>query len=327
MIKQEQTTFRSHGKLLLTGEYLVLDGALSLAIPTVYGQDLKVENNATSLLHWRSRDDKGQIWFEEIFKIQNNEILKHTPTALSARVQNDDSISNRLLQVLNVAKRLNPEFLSDGTGYSITTQLEFPKHWGLGTSSTLVNNVAKWANVNPYALLDQTFGGSGYDIACAETNEPITYKIVNNQILNKNQDDKKRKIKPVSFNPKFKDHLYFVYLNQKQNSRDGIAQYRANTSDLRDDIKSINQITKDMIECDSLEHFQHLMNRHEQIISKIIKQKPVKELLFNDFTGSIKSLGAWGGDFVLVASKENPKSYFTTKGFTTIIEYNKMILK
>jgi mevalonate kinase len=327
MIKQEHTTFRSHGKLLLSGEYLVLDGALSLAIPTVFGQDLKVENNTFGEFHWRSLDEKGQIWFEETFKIENNEILKHTSTALSARVQNDDSMSHRLLQVLNVAKRLNPEFLADGKGYKVTTKLEFPKHWGLGTSSTLINNIAKWANVNPYTLLDLTFGGSGYDIACAETNEPITYKITNNEILNQVQDDKKRKIKTVPFNPNFKDHLYFVYLNQKQNSRDGIAQYRSNTSDLKRDIKSINQITKDMIDCDSLEHFQLLMNRHEQILSKIIKQQPVKELLFNDFNGSIKSLGAWGGDFVLVASKENPKSYFTAKGFSTIIEYNKMIIK
>ena len=54
MIKQEQTTFRSHGKLLLTGEYVVLDGALSLAIPTVFGQDLKVENNTFGELHWIS---------------------------------------------------------------------------------------------------------------------------------------------------------------------------------------------------------------------------------------------------------------------------------
>ena len=35
--------FYSHGKLLLTGEYVVLDGAKALAIPTNKGQYLTVK--------------------------------------------------------------------------------------------------------------------------------------------------------------------------------------------------------------------------------------------------------------------------------------------
>jgi len=31
-------SFYSNGKLLITGEYLVLDGAKALALPTKYGQ-------------------------------------------------------------------------------------------------------------------------------------------------------------------------------------------------------------------------------------------------------------------------------------------------
>ncbi|WCO01182.1 GYDIA family GHMP kinase [Psychroserpens ponticola] len=311
--------FYSHGKLLLTGEYVVLDGALSLAIPTKLGQNLKVEDNTFGELHWISIDENGQVWFEDTFKIQTNGTLK--------QLQNGNSISNRLLQVLNTAKKLNPDFLADEKGYKVTTQLEFPKIWGLGTSSTLINNISNWANINPYTLLDLSFSGSGYDIACAEANEPITYKINQDAILNQVQDDNKREIKTVDFNPSFKNDLYFVHLNQKQNSREGIAQYRANTSGLSDDIKNINQITRDMIDCDLLEDFQKLIDRHEQIISNIIKQKPVKKRLFKDFNGSIKSLGAWGGDFVLAASKDDPKTYFKGKGFSTIIAFNDMILK
>ena len=36
-------TFYSNGKLLLTGEYLVIDGAKALAIPTQKGQSLSVK--------------------------------------------------------------------------------------------------------------------------------------------------------------------------------------------------------------------------------------------------------------------------------------------
>ena len=35
--------FYSNGKLLITGEYLVLDGAKAFALPTKFGQNLIVE--------------------------------------------------------------------------------------------------------------------------------------------------------------------------------------------------------------------------------------------------------------------------------------------
>jgi hypothetical protein len=52
----------------------------------------------------------------------------------------------------------------------------------------------------------------------------------------------------------------------------------------------------------------------------------VKETLFHDFEGVVKSLGAWGGDFVLAISKENPTDYFKAKGFEVVIPYSEMIL-
>ena len=72
--------------------------------------------------------------------------------------------------------------------------------------------------------------------------------------------------------------------------------------------------------------FESLITLHEDYISQIIKQKPIKELLFNDFKGCIKSLGAWGGDFILVTSLEDPSVYFKNKGFNTIIPFSNLIL-
>ena len=298
----------------------MLDGALSLAIPTKYGQSLETESIIDSKLIWKSFDEKGKVWFEDTFEIINNEI--------SLSVRNDNPISKRLLQILNETKKLNPDFLKAQNGFKISTKLDFPQNWGLGTSSTLINNIAQWANIDPYQLLENTFGGSGYDVACAQYNKPITYQLFDNQneISHAVLNDKKRSNKEVNFNPTFKNHLYFVYLNQKKNSRDGIAQYKKNTSDLSESISEINTITQNMISCESLDTFISLINKHENIISNIIKQKPVKETLFSDFNGSLKSLGAWGGDFVLVASKEKPSSYFKSKGFDTIIPYQDMIL-
>ncbi|PIZ07449.1 MAG: GHMP kinase, partial [Flavobacteriaceae bacterium CG_4_10_14_0_8_um_filter_34_31] len=48
-----KTTFYGNGKLLLTSEYLVLDGAKALAIPTKYGQYLEVEKLSEKVLLWK----------------------------------------------------------------------------------------------------------------------------------------------------------------------------------------------------------------------------------------------------------------------------------
>ena len=61
-------------------------------------------------------------------------------------------------------------------------------------------------------------------------------------------------------------------------------------------------------------------------MSEILNISTVKLRLFSDFKGTIKSLGAWGGDFVLVFSKEDPTIYFKNKGFETIVTYSEMIL-
>lgn len=299
-------TFYSNGKLLLTGEYVVLDGAIALAVPTKLGQSMKVTPNSESNIVWRSLDENESIWFEDEFLILD--ILSN-----SSKSQND--VSNRLIQILQEARILNPKFLSEMHGYNITTKLDFPKNWGLGTSSTLINNIANWANVNAFELLVKTFGGSGYDIACAQHDAPITYQLISN----------KPEVTEVAFNPSFKDKLYFVYLNKKQNSREGIAHYKSNRSNIFKDISALNKTTLELIDCDNLCEFQRLIEAHEQIISTIIGQIPVKDLLFADFQGSIKSLGAWGGDFILVVSKENPSDYFKSKGFDIIISYRDLI--
>ncbi|NJX16205.1 GYDIA family GHMP kinase [Tamlana crocina] len=298
--------FHSNGKLLLTGEYVVLDGALSLAVPTKFGQSLRVELINEHKIIWRSLDEKGVIWFEDEFKI--DEINK--PLSLN------DDISKRLFQILNAAKTLNPKFLNSSNGFKITTTLDFPRHWGLGTSSTLINNLAQWAGVDPFQLLENTFGGSGYDIACAQNNSPISYQLI----------DGKPRVEQVNFCPTFKEQLYFVYLNQKQNSRDGIKHYHANKGNSTALITDLNSITRKMLSVENLEDFEVLLYSHENIISKMTNQTTVKRLLFNDFEGAVKSLGAWGGDFVLVTSKSNPTEYFKQKGFDTVIPYSEMVL-
>lgn len=302
------TTFKSNGKLLITGEYVVLDGAKSLAIPTKYGQSLKVEEDNSNSLTWKSYDEKGNIWFENSFTLDNGEILK--------TIENDNDISSRLVQILEAVQQLNPNFLKTQKGYKISTHLEFNRKWGLGTSSTLINNIAQWADVNAYQLLEKTFGGSGYDIACAKHNTSITFQLdKNNQPL----------VVPIDFNPSFKDQLYFVYLNQKQNSRDGIKAYKTLNKLNSSVICEVNSLTESIINCSELTVFENLITKHEELIGQLIDQTPIKSRLFDDYNGCIKSLGAWGGDFILATSESDPSDYFKSKELDVIIPFTEMV--
>ncbi len=256
-------TFYSNGKLLITGEYVVLDGAKALALPTKYGQNLIVETNNSSIIEWKSFDSDGSIWFESEFNLED---------ILQKRKFEDNKIKTTLIEILYHSLLLNPNSLKTNTGYKISTELTFPKFWGLGTSSTLINNIAQWLQIDAFTLLKNSFGGSGYDIACAQNDTPIIYRLENNIPT----------ITPIDFKPDFREKIFFVYLNQKQNSRTAIANYYNKQNNIQKVIPIIN--------------------------------------------GIIKSLGAWGGDFVLAISKENPTTYFKEKGYNTIVPYKDMIL-
>ena len=301
-------TYYSSGKLLLTGEYAVLDGALCLALPTRYGQKLQVTPITEPIIQWTSRDSDQSIWFED--SISLDQLEDTSEKSLSGM-----STSGILIQVLGIARKLNPNFLSGESGYEVVTQLEFPRKWGLGTSSTLINNIAQWAEVNPYVLLDQTFGGSGYDIACAQSSSPLLYQRIAG----------KPSTESVDFNPSFTPSLFFVYLNRKQDSREAIKNYRDQIEGSTQLVEQISSLTETIVRSSQLAEFESLITRHESLISEALKTPTVKESLFPDYPHAIKSLGAWGGDFVLVVGEEADRDYFLQKGYSTIIPYAEMI--
>lgn len=299
--------FHSNGKLLLTGEYVVLDGAKALAIPTRFGQSMTVEKNTDNRIHWESLDYKNRIWFEHTYEIGENTVLSTGRTNPTAEV---------LLKILRKAKEMNPEFLSGKSGFRITTRLDFPQNWGLGSSSTLINNIAQWAETDPFELLFSGFGGSGYDIAAAKTDSPVFYELHNNSPV----------VEPVALKWDFTEKLFFIYLNKKQDSKTARKQYQ-NLKVKKSQIARISEISQQLPTIQSLEEFSGLLEEHEEILSEILGIPPVKELFFHDFLGTVKSLGAWGGDFVLATGPDTTKNYFSEKGFQTIFPFKNMIKK
>jgi mevalonate kinase len=113
------SAFYSNGKLLISGEYVVLDGAKAWAIPTKFGQHLRVSQNDSGLLSWKSIDDKGLLWFEAIYK--QDKLIEVSAS--------DSKISKTLIDILSEARKMNPAFLMDSDGSDIETKLTFPKDW------------------------------------------------------------------------------------------------------------------------------------------------------------------------------------------------------
>lgn len=306
--------FYSNGKLLITGEYIVLDGALSLTLPTKFGQSLEVTKSNKPGLEWKALDNENNVWLSSFFELKeiiNNKMGNESKTSESS------SEEIQLLKILHLANSLNNKILTENTGYEVKTKLDFPKNWGLGTSSTLINNMAQWFQIDPYILLERSFGGSGFDIAAAQNNQPITYQFAIN----------KRNVLKASFDPVFKDELFFVHLNRKQNSRDSISHYKNQPkAQLDSEITKISGLTSQIIVCESMTEFKLLLEIHETIISKLISTPKVKAELFPDFTGAIKSLGGWGGDFILATGTKLEMNYFKEKGYNIIIPYDQMVL-
>ena len=300
-------TFYSNGKLLITGEYTVLDGAKALALPTKFGQSLEVEASVGNLIQWTSLDADGSVWLTA--EVSLDAVTNNIPNGISAE-------ADTLIKILHHAHTANPEVLLNARGFEVTTKLTFPRQWGLGTSSTLINNIAQWFCIDAYKLLADSFGGSGYDIACAQHDTPIIYSL-----------DKGKPVEsPVTFNPAFADKLWFVYLNQKQNSREAIAAYRERRNDIAPIISRIDTLTNDAVLARDLSTFASALEKHEALMAGIAGIAPIQEKLFPDFNGILKSLGAWGGDFILAAAEDNPTAYFKEKGYKTVIAYRDMIL-
>jgi mevalonate kinase len=301
---------KANGKILLTGEYFILDGAVGLALPTLgYGQTLTLnKNEEVGVLTWSAADENDEVWF--FIKIQTLDFQ-----ILST---NNDEIAHTFVDILKKAKSLNADFLNDkNTGIQAFSVTNFPRIWGLGTSSTLTSLIADWANIDAFALNDLTFKSSGYDVACAKSETPIFFQ--------KRAAPNDNFYENTVFEPSFVENLYFVHLTKKQNSREGITHYRKLDLATRKNVATqITTLTYAIAQAKTLADFDKNILLHENLIAETLHLERAKNLYFQDFWGEIKSLGAWGGDFVLATSDKNAETtvaYFHEKGFATVFTY------
>lgn len=294
----------SPGKLMLTSEYFAIDGALVLAVPTKLGQEFFFEekDDERSLVFWEAYH-QNKLWLTAVIDYKSWQILE----------TNIPSSAEFILNTLkNVQQLSNSKFKNNFT-YHLKTNLQFPADYGLGSSSTLMNNLAEWAEIDPFYLNTISLGGSGYDIAVAKEKSAVLF-----------QSKPEIRYEKVDFNPSFKNELIFIHLNQKQDSREGINLYKSKKKS-RKLVDEFSDITRNILLCDELENFSQLMVIHEHKIADFFEIPTVKEKIFSDCPTFVKSLGAWGGDFVMSAKFGDFKDYFWEKGFLNVFEWSDII--
>lgn len=290
--------FKSNGKLLITSEYLVMKGAMALAIPAKLDQELNVISTNSDFVNWKSFNKDNQIWYEEKFFLDKGALIYHGEK---------NKMSDLIVRLFDYIHKFNKPEKSIGNEF--IWKINFNINWGLGSSSTLINNLSKWAKVNPYKLLFSVFNGSGYDIACCDKSNPIIFQ----------KKDDYLSVSDTTFKPNFLNNLFLIFLNKKQDTQKSVQNFLETDQSLSDGINQINEIVHEIENVKDITTFESLIERHEKIIANILQMPTIQNEKFPDYNnGVIKSLGSWGGDFVLATGDEKSVDYFEEKGFNTI---------
>jgi mevalonate kinase len=300
--------FYSRGKFLITGEYLVMKGASALAAPLKMGQTLAIDSiEENGIIHWTSKEH-GKNWFDCTIDFSLFEVL----------TSSDNRTAQFLVRLLKSASELNSGFPEGKKGYRVTTDLEFNLNWGFGSSSSLISNVAYWAKVDPFDLHRKVSEGSGYDVVCARSNQPLIFSLKN----------KRYEVEHVRFAPGFSDQVYFIYLGSKQDSSESVRSFLEKETTDQGLINDISALSYSMARTENIDTFNDCIREHDIIMSKLLMQPRLKESRFSELEGEIKPLGAWGGDFAMLTWKESRTgliNYLKQKDISVIFSFNEIL--
>lgn len=301
-------SFYSRGKLLISGEYLVMQGAKALAVPLLKGQSLKVQKtDEKGTLTWVSREFK-EIWFKAEFKLPFFDILSTS----------DEPTAKDLAELLVAARKLNLSFLPEEMGFEVVADLEFARQWGFGSSSSLIANVAQWAAIDAFELFRKVSNGSGYDVVCAGMDGPVFFRRTENRF----------RLTEVDFKPIYKDRIYFVYLGRKQDSSESVGRFLESGKTCQPETEIVSALSEKIAGAASLDVFEKSIAEHEKVIASVLKTQRLRDSGFSDLKGEIKSLGAWGGDFALLTwheSKADLLKYLEKKGLKTVFAFDEIV--
>lgn len=299
-------TYHAHGKFLLTGEYAILRGAWGLALPLKPGQRMQVSSAPERQTLWISREQDGRPWFHALIHPGTGLVVESDDTETAAMLE-------KILRAVPDERRRKKM-----THKQVEIQAEFDRNWGLGSSSTLIALIAQWMEISPYPLLEASFGGSGYDLACAVADGPLLYRKRNNASPD---------VQRVALPSELLERMLFVYSGKKVNSRKKIKPFLQNPPP-DSFVETISEISLSLAENPEFSFWCDALREHEQIMSDFLKQEPIG-MLHPDFYGVVKSMGAWGGDFFMALSNDpgQAKQYFLKKGYKSICSAMEWVLQ
>ncbi len=287
------------GKLLLSGEYAVLDGARAISCPSHRGQFLELyKTKNTSTLEWNALTEDGYCWLHIVLST-DGEILK-----------TNDLPKAELIHAL----LLDAFDQNIPGGLGVETQLNFKREWGLGSSSTLISLIAEWAEKDAMELFFRHLKGSGYDVATAIEKRTICYHLMAHR---------QAEWKTVEL-PQILDKTYFLYLGEKQISSTEVLRYdRLEKQPTL--VNDISQLSDALLSLQSELELINWMAEHEKITGLLIQQESLKIQRFPHLKGGFKSLGAWGGDFVWIMPQADDLEYLKKLGYHEFFAFKELL--
>ena len=309
-------SYFSPGKILLCGEYAVTVGVEALAIPVVPGQWMYVwefdSPGGGDRLIWEAKEKNGNTWLNESFALPL-EAMEAEAEKSSERDRSREVLHSMLSMVAQ-------GFWKPGKSYRIETQLEFERSSGLGSSSTMVANFARFAGLDAQIVQQKVFGGSGYDVAVAELCKGLVFW-KNGEVANWDK---------WSLSSDLTSKWKIVFLGQKQNSRSALSDVKAKLAAMKNDdflmhqlqqvcaaVKLANQVP--MLEA-GLEMWQAILAMSLEL------ETPYQHFKFQPIKGGLcKWLGAWGGDMLLINDVFAESEQDSLKKFQTV-SWNDIVL-
>ena len=302
---------------MLCGEYAVTIGIEALALPVSLGQWMYVwefdSPGGGDRLIWEAKEKDGSTWLNESFALPLETMEAETEKS---------SERDRSREVLHSMLSMVAEgFWKTGKSYRIETQLEFDRSSGLGSSSTMVANFARFAGLDAQKVQQKVLGGSGYDVAVAELGKGLVFW-KNAEVAN--WDAWKLSADLTS---KWK----IVFLGKKQNSRNALADVKGKLMEIEKDdflmhqlrqvcaaVKMANQVP--MLEA-GLEMWQAIL------AMSLGLETPYQHFKFQPTKGGLcKWLGAWGGDMLLINDVFEESEREALKKYK-IVDWNQLVLK
>ena len=89
-------------------------------------------------------------------------------------------------------------------------------------------------------------------------------------------------------------------------------------------IDRFNFLTDAFLQSKSLLELEDVIEEHESLLAEHLGLTKVKHELFGELHGQVKSLGGWGGDFVLVTRLRSSEQWLKQKGFTTVFPFTEL---